>query len=156
MRTTLGQLRRLLREVSRRWGRRGVGAVFVHPSSKSIGLALRSGRVKEPGTYGTVGGAIDQDEDERAALAREVKEELGFSLARAADVVPLDSYSETGFSYTTFAVVVSKRFNPRLNHESDGFEWFTLEGFPSNLHFGIAASLGKPAVVAQLTQLMGA
>jgi 8-oxo-dGTP pyrophosphatase MutT (NUDIX family) len=160
MRITIGGLRRLLHRhlaeaPARRWGRRGVGAVFVHPGSKSIGLALRSGRVKEPGTYGTVGGAIDQGEDASTGLAREVKEELGFGLSRARSVEPLDTFSEQGFEYTTYAVVVDKRFAPRLNHENDSFDWFSLDKLPPNLHFGIASSLGKKAVLDHLARLMG-
>jgi 8-oxo-dGTP pyrophosphatase MutT (NUDIX family) len=132
------------------WGRRAAGVMFLASSSGRIGLALRSGGVLQPFTYGVVGGAIDPRENPQVAAAREVKEEIGITLNPLA-LIPLDVFKDKGFQYLTFLAVVPEEFNPPfLNWESSAYEWFALEALPRNLHPGVATTLAKTKVQAQL------
>lgn len=132
------------------WGRRAAGVMFLAASTGRIGLALRSGQVLQPFTYGVVGGAINPRENPKVAAAREVEEELGITLDPLT-LIPLDVFKDKGFQYLTFLAVVPEEFTPPfLNWESSSFDWFALDTLPRNPHPGLASTLAKSKVQAQL------
>jgi ADP-ribose pyrophosphatase YjhB (NUDIX family) len=99
-------------------------------------IPLRSQDVKEPGTWGTWGGAIDEDESPEQAVLREVSEEAGYYGPKK--VIPLHVFKDpSGFRYYNFLVLVNKEFQPRINWETAKFGWFYLDELPSPLHFGL-------------------
>lgn len=135
------------------WGKQAAGALFFCSTTSRVGLALRSGAVLEPHTYGTIGGAIDDKEDPLQAVRREVIEEIGYQLAAADQIVPLDVFQKGTFRYTTFLVVVEQEFHPEhFNWENDGFEWFAIGQWPRRLHPGVKTTLAKPQVIQKLSQ----
>ncbi len=125
-----------------RWGREAAGVLFLTTSKPpKLLLALRSGEVLEPGTWGVVGGKVEPGEDPFEAALREAIEELGD--------IPIDGlmvgsyeYVEPNFKYTTFLVQVPEFpvQDIELNWENDDVWWFAIDELDANdeeLHFGL-------------------
>jgi len=131
------------------WGKTAAGVMFYAERTGKIGLTLRSANVEQPGTYGVIGGAIDPDEDPKAAAARECEEEIG---VYPDHLETLDVFKDAEFKYTTFLARVPVEFSAkRLNWESDDFEWFSWDEIPwEDLHFGVEKTLSKEGVKAKL------
>jgi 8-oxo-dGTP pyrophosphatase MutT (NUDIX family) len=129
------------------WGAQAAGCIFLAKTTARIGIAHRSMSVEQPGTWGTVGGAIDPAEDPRNATIREALEEIGYRFRIGDYLLDLDLFQSGTFRYTTFLYVVQDEFQARLNWEAQGFDWFVFGQWPQPLHFGIAATLAKPQCV---------
>lgn len=117
------------------WGKRGAGALIIARDTGRVFLVLRSPKVREPGTWGLIGGAIDEGESPDVAVRREVYEEIAYTgdieLHRGR------AYIEDTFTYHNFIGVVESEFSPQLNWESDDAGWFDINKLPSPLHFGV-------------------
>lgn len=125
------------------WGRRGAGCVIMARDTGRFCIAHRSNRVEQPGTWGTWGGAIDEGEDPRLAVKRELAEESGYT--GAMKLVPLFTFThKSGFTYYNFLAVVEREFKPRLNWETQGSDWVEYGAWPSPLHPGLKALLSDP------------
>lgn len=123
------------------WGRAGAGAIVVAADTGRILLPHRSMSVEQPGTWGVWGGAIDSGEDPALAAKREVQEEAGASVV--SEMVPLYVFSKGDFRYHNFLAVVPREFSPRLNWETQGYEWVEFGDWPSPMHFGLRALLAN-------------
>lgn len=122
------------------WGRQGAGCVFMALDTGRLCLAHRSEAVEQPGTWGTWGGAIDSDEDPGQAVRREVAEEAGYQ--GSLDLIPLLVFSHpSGFRYHNFLALVPREFQPRLNWETQGWDWFDPGDWPKPLHPGVKSLL---------------
>lgn len=126
------------------WGKAAAGCMFLAKNTGRLGLAHRSMSVEQPGTFGTVGGAIDPGEDPALATVREAEEEVGYRKQAGDYLVPLDVFQSGTFRYTTFLYVVEQEFRAELNWEAQGFTWFEFGQWPEPIHFGIAATIVKP------------
>jgi len=125
------------------WGKAGAGCIIMSRFSGRVLLPLRSIDVKEPGTWGTWGGAIDENESPEEAVLREVSEEAGYYGPKK--VIPLHVFKDpSGFRYYNFLVLVNKEFQPRINWETEKFGWFHLDELPSPLHFGLKGIINDP------------
>lgn len=122
------------------WGRQGAGLIILCSKTGRLLLPLRSESVEEPHTWGTWGGAIDANEDPKAAALREVTEEAGVALHPTL-VEELYVFTNGSFRYTTFLAVVPNEFKPRLDWETERAEWVELTNLPKPLHFGLKAVL---------------
>jgi 8-oxo-dGTP pyrophosphatase MutT (NUDIX family) len=122
------------------WGARAAGCVFLAKSTGRILLSHRSKHVQEPNTWGTWGGAIDGNELPYTALLREVKEEAGYSGEIKLIHVWTFEHS-SGFRYFNFLAIVPEEFEPELNWETQGYEWFEFGKWPQNLHPGLQSLL---------------
>lgn len=124
---------------SKFWGKQGAGALIIARDTGRVFLVLRSAKVKEPGTWGLVGGAIDEGESPDTALRREVYEEVAYTgdieLHRG------HAFKSDTFTYHNFIGVVESEFSPQLNWESDDAGWFDINKLPSPLHFGVQSFL---------------
>lgn len=129
------------------YGKQGSGSIFLAKNTGKIGIAHRSYAVEQPGTWGTVGGAIDENDDPKSSAIREAEEELGYRIQSGDSLIPIDTFQKSTFKYTTFLYIVQREFKPILNWESQDFIWTDLQHLPDPLHFGLAATLSKPAVV---------
>jgi 8-oxo-dGTP pyrophosphatase MutT (NUDIX family) len=129
------------------WGKQAAGCVMMAKKTQRLGIAHRSQYVEQPGTWGTIGGAIDEQENPQVAVIREVQEELGYHKQSDDYLIPLDLFTKGTFKYTTFLYIVENEFEPILDWESQGFGWFALNNLPSPLHFGIKATLSKPSAI---------
>ena len=118
------------------WGAKGAGCLFLARSTGRFLIAHRSEDVLEPGTWGTWGGAIDSGLSVLEAVEEEVRQEAGFTGECA--IVPLAVFAHaSGFEYHNHLVIVDDEFNPKLNWESQGARWVTLDKLPAPLHPGV-------------------
>lgn len=126
------------------WGKSGAGCLFLAKNTGRICIAHRSTDVQEPGTWGTWGGAIDKNESPEQAVAREIKEETGYS--GAFELVPLFVFKhDTGFVYYNFLAIVDEEFTPQMNWETQGFDWAKFGDWPSPIHPGLRSLLNDSA-----------
>lgn len=135
-------------------GRKGAGILFICPKTKRILLLLRSMDTDgEPGTWASVGGAIDPNEDPAKAAKREALEEIGYNYTgklymayvwkhpnlrnSLKKTYYLPSYAQPIGKFYNFIGVVDKEFDCYLNWENDDYGWFFLDDLPYPLHSGI-------------------
>lgn len=128
-------------EDSRFWGNQGAGIIIHCNSTKRYLLGLRSQYVNEPGTWNLFGGAIDEDENPKEAVLREMSEELG--LEKHIPIRLFDIFENGSFKFYNFYGKVDNEFNPHLNWEHTEARWFLKEEFPKNLHFGLKRIISK-------------
>lgn len=117
------------------WGRQGAGCIFHAASTNRFCIFHRSREVLEPGTWGGVGGAIDEGENPQEAVRREVIEETGYS--GQIRFTTFYVFQDKAFRYTNFVGHVPEEFRPRLNWENQGFKWIKLGEWPKPLHPGL-------------------
>jgi 8-oxo-dGTP pyrophosphatase MutT (NUDIX family) len=134
------------------WGAQGAGSIPLARSTKRFLIAHRSHSVEQPGTWGTWGGAIDADEDPKAAAARELAEEAGH--VGHLDMVPLYVFQDKSFRYSNFLAVVDEEFNPELNWETQGYRWCEFGKWPKPLHFGLRNLLNDAASIRTIQQVL--
>lgn len=108
------------------WGTKGAGILPIATDTRKLLVSLRSEHVNEPGTYGVIGGKIDNDSNDPSVEAkREFLEETGYS--GALRLVPSYVFKDNDFQYYNFIGIVPKEFTPRLNWESKSMTWITLD-----------------------------
>lgn len=132
------------------WGAQGAGCIVIASDTGRILLAHRSEDVEQPGTFGGWGGAIDADENPMEATIRELQEEAGYH--GPIQMIPAYVFRSDTFRYYNFIAVVPSEFTPRLNWESQGYEWCEWGDLPQPLHFGLKALFNDPASVATIEQ----
>lgn len=136
------------------WGSQGAGILaFAEDTNKWL-VALRSSVVKEPNTWGVVGGKLDErDDSPQEAAQREFEEETGYSgpikLQKAYIYTSQEKNRNTGnpfFTYHNFIGIIQKgSWEPKLNWETKLFDWFDykelMELEPK--HFGLKSLLAN-------------
>jgi 8-oxo-dGTP pyrophosphatase MutT (NUDIX family) len=130
------------KKITGRWGNKAVGAIIFDPYDNTFVLSMRSERVLEPLTYGTIGGAIDPKEDSVTALNREIEEEL--DSPSTYKYQKLLVFKEPKFKYENFIAISLQPFNIddcSLNWENEFLEKRKIEDWlkEGNLHFGVKA-----------------
>ena len=122
------------------WGKQAAGCIFGCPRTGRLLLPLRSLKVTEPNTWGTWGGALDEDETPEQGVKREIQEETEYSGRYR--LVPLSVFVHpSGFKYHNFLAIVLREFKPKLNWETHRAVWFEREDIPHRLHSGLQALL---------------
>ena len=125
------------------WGKQGAGAVIMSRKTGRLLLPHRSQHVEQPGTWGTWGGAIDGKEKPADAAMRELREEAGYQ--GKADVHHVWTFEHpSGFKYHNHLAIVDDEFEPKLNWETQGYQWVKPGQWPENLHPGLAALIQRP------------
>ena len=121
----------------------GAGAIFLARDTGRLLLTRRSPRVLQPGTWGTVGGALDHNEGPAEAVIRETREELGVHVQHEdLHLCYVFRDARTQFVYHNYAVLVPAEFEPELNWEVSEHTWVEFGAWPDPLHFGMQAWLG--------------
>ena len=123
------------------FGRQGAGCLFYAKSTGNVLFALRSRRVLEPHTWSGFGGKVDEGETPSEALARELREEAGFTNKAGFIGVSVYEDPEFDFEYYNYLVIVNEEFTPTLNEETDDFKWTSIDTPPSPLHYGIQEAM---------------
>jgi len=137
------------------WGRAGAGLIPVAEDTGRFLVALRSWQVNEPGTWGTIGGKVDDvytdegwvSEDPEEAALREFREETRSRLRP--HLVPMLVFRDGDFSYYNFLGVVPREFDAEANWETDEWAWVTFDELVDleDKHFGVESILGDPESV---------
>lgn len=125
------------------WGHEGAGALLVARGTGRVFLVLRSAKVRNPGTWGPPGGAMEEGESPQQGAAREIREEVGYG--GPLDLRPGHVFTAPGFTYHNFVGLVGGEFEPVLNWESSDAGWFDLDALPGPLHFGLREFLQSSA-----------
>ena len=130
-----------------------VGA-FVFCTSTRRYLFLLRNQGKYAGTWGLVGGKIEENESISNSLAREIEEELGGTICDP-KLIPIEKFtSDNGkFIYHTFIAPVDSEFVPVLNNEHRGYCWVALTDHPKPLHPGVWRTINFTAVVQKIKTL---
>jgi 8-oxo-dGTP pyrophosphatase MutT (NUDIX family) len=128
------------------WGAYGgAGSIFLARNSGRLLLVRRSHHTLQPGTWGTIGGAVDRGEKPEETVVREVREELGIHV-NPADLrlcyVFRDQKSH--FMYYNYTVMIDEEFIPVPNWEVSEHAWVEFGQWPDPLHFGMEAWLQDP------------
>lgn len=116
--------------------------IYCTSTNRYLFLLRNMGRYTN--TWGIVGGKVDQSENVKQALIREIKEELGGEI-KDAQYISVDKY-ESGnkdFAYYTFLVKVEEEFVPILNKEHKGYCWVTLDDIPEPIHPGLSMTVNS-------------
>lgn len=126
------------------WGKRGAGCLVLALNTERILYVKRSSHVLEPNTWGTVGGAIDRNEDVQDAVLRELKEETGYTGSYKANI-HLYTFvdNKTGFKYYNQLIIIPDEYKCNLNWENSDYEWLPLGKYPprNQQHFGLVELL---------------
>jgi len=112
------------------------GVALVTPAGKA--LFLRRAKTSDhPGTWCWPGGAIEAGEQPEDAARRELREETGHAVERAARMT---ERARAG-GFVTFRSTVNNEFLPDLDAEHTAYAWAPLDGPPEPLHPGIAPGI---------------
>lgn len=139
---------RLYRNPEGFWGDAGAGILMFARSTGKFLVLKRSSFVKEPGTWGIAGGALEVDEDgeltetPEEGARREAREELG--IHSEINLIPAYVFTSPRgtFKYYNFIGVVEDEFDSELGDgENTALKWVTLEELKQlgNKHFGLRA-----------------
>ena len=127
------------------FGNEGAGVLVYCRKTNRFLLGLRSELVNEPGTWGTFGGKIEDDSDPKLAAKRELEEETKYN--GHINLIHFDTFKSGNFKFYNFLGIVEKQFEPTLDWENDDAQWFSLDEFPRNLHFGLRRLIPHLGVV---------
>lgn len=125
-----------------------VGALIICPKTGRALLQLRGKDSDTPLTWGTFGGGVDEGENIRQALFREIEEECDYT--GSIELIPLHKFvsDDDGFEYYTYIGLVPEEFSPVTNHETENYKWFAADrrdAYPTPLHPELKKLLDKPS-----------
>jgi 8-oxo-dGTP pyrophosphatase MutT (NUDIX family) len=134
------------------WGDAGAGILMFARSTSKFLVLKRSPGVKESGTWGLAGGALNVDEDGQLTESpedgarREAREELGIS--NDMNLVPAHVFTSPRgtFKYYNFIGIVEDEFDSGLGDgENTALKWLTLEELKKldNKHFGLRSLIAN-------------
>jgi 8-oxo-dGTP pyrophosphatase MutT (NUDIX family) len=106
-------------------------------------LFHRSEDVYEPETWGIISGKIDEDENPKDAILRELIEETKLSEEDANRIIlkPSYVYKKGSFTFYNYLGFVENEFTPTLNWENTDYKWCDIGDYPQPLHFGVSLLL---------------
>lgn len=115
----------------------GVGTIFVSVKTRRVLLNLRAPHKTHSMCWSLWGGMVEDGEQPKEALLRELTEEMGF-IPDIEKIYPFDVYQskDKHFKYYSFVCVVEEEFVPELNNESCGYCWIDLGEWPKPMHQG--------------------
>jgi dATP pyrophosphohydrolase len=113
------------------------------------------------GVWNVIAGQVEDDESFAVAASRELEEETGLVAAPIdldlaqdytieREYLPLYAPGDTTVAIRSFAVEAPASWEPRLNHEHDGYRWCTLDEAIALAHWPEVKE-GLRAVAARLT-----
>jgi 8-oxo-dGTP pyrophosphatase MutT (NUDIX family) len=125
------------------WGNIGAGVLPICTTTGRILLAHRSPYVYEPNTYNVWGGKIDEEDGETESDVKDVaKREFIEETQYDGNIKLIGSYvfyDKNVFTYYNFIGLIDEEFKPKLNWETQDYEWLTYEEFLKiePKHFGL-------------------
>lgn len=135
----LEPLRRTAREYH---GTSGAGVLLHAQDTDRYLIALRSSDVMESGTWGIIGGKVDDDEDPEQAARRELLEETGYTGPISLSLIHV--FEEEDFTYHNFLGTIPEEEDFETNWETDEFLWVSRDELNNvrPLHYGLEELLG--------------
>ena len=133
----------------------GVGTIFVSARTGRVLLNLRAPHKTHPMSWSLWGGMMEQNENPKGALLRELEEEMGF-VPEIEKIYPFDVYhSKDGhFIYYSFVCITEDEFIPVLNQESAGYAWVNLGCWPKPMHQGAKISFCNARATSKLRTII--
>jgi 8-oxo-dGTP pyrophosphatase MutT (NUDIX family) len=131
----------------------GCGALIYAKSTNRYLFLLRN-KTKHAGSWGIVGGKIEEGETVTQGLVREINEEIGQDYS-GKKFIPLETFTADNrkFAYYTFLVSVDAEFVPVLNDEHRGYCWVRIDDYPRPLHPGLWRSFNFDIVRKKIKTL---
>jgi len=119
----------------------GVGTLIISIKTSRVLLNLRSPHKTHPMCWSLFGGMMEDSEQPKEALLRELREEMG-SEPDIERIYPFDVYHsrDNHFKYYSFLTIVEEEFTPILNDENCGYCWIELGHWPKPMHLGAKTS----------------
>ena len=129
----------------------GVGALIVSTKTNRVLLNMRAPYKTHSMCWSLWGGMMEENEQPKAALLRELTEEMGF-VPDIEKLYPFDVYQskDKHFKYISFVAVVEDEFVPEINKESCGYCWVDLGQWPKPMHQGAKISFCNPKAIDRL------
>ena len=133
----------------------GVGTLIISSSTARALLCLRSPHKTHPMQWSLFGGMMEENEQPKNALLRELSEEMNF-IPDIERIYPFDVYtSKDGhFKYYSFVSIVEDEFIPILNDESCGYCWVNIGNWPKPMHQGAKTSFCNQKATSRLHTLL--
>lgn len=121
--------------------KKAAGCLIISSKTNKCLFSLRASNKSHRLTWGLWGGMMEEKEQPKDTIHREMEEEIGF-LPNIDRIYPFDVYesNDKKFIYYSFVCVVDEEFIPKINAESDGFAWCNLGIFPKPMHQGTKVS----------------
>jgi 8-oxo-dGTP pyrophosphatase MutT (NUDIX family) len=125
------------------------GALILSLETKRYLFLLRNQK-RHAGSWGLVGGKLEDNETPVIALQREINEEIGNIDIKK--IIPLEKFTSENntFVYHTFLLTVDKEFIPVLNKEHKGYAWTYLDDYPRPLHPGVWRTFNFKSVIDKI------
>ena len=127
----------------------GCGALIFCRSTRRYLFLLRNQK-RHAGSWGLVGGTVENHETPIEALRREIVEEIG--AVEFEKIIPLEKFTSNNnnFEYHTYLIPVDSEFVPRLNQEHRGYAWTAVKDHPKPLHPGVWRTFNFKAVIEKI------
>lgn len=127
------------------FGREGAGVLIMAKDTGRVLALKRSDNVQQPRTWGVPGGRMEEGENPYEAAMREVQEEIDYQ-GEISDAYPLKTFeaADGKFKFNNWMVVVPEEFVPKLDHETENFQWVLPDEWPEPRHFGMKTILDDP------------
>jgi 8-oxo-dGTP pyrophosphatase MutT (NUDIX family) len=128
-----------IKEPTKFWGDSAAGVLLICKKTGRVLLFHRSEDVYEPETWGIISGKIDEDENPKDAILRELIEETKLSEEDANRIIlkPSYVYKKGSFTFYNYLGFVENEFAPTLNWENTDYKWCDIGEYPNPLHFGV-------------------
>jgi 8-oxo-dGTP pyrophosphatase MutT (NUDIX family) len=125
------------------------GALILSLETKRYLFLLRNQK-RHAGSWGLVGGKLEDNETPVIALQREINEEIGNIDIKK--IIPLEKFTSENntFVYHTFLLTVDKEFIPVLNKEHKVYAWTYLDDYPRPLHPGVWRTFNFKSVIDKI------
>jgi ADP-ribose pyrophosphatase YjhB (NUDIX family) len=131
----------------------GAGCLFVCKTSQRILLVKRSDYVASPNTWSLPGGRGNQYETPSKTAKREVFEEINYDLTnKILRLIYTNEIYVPTFKFFTYAYLVDKEFEPKLNWESSDYIWADKHDIPQPLHWGMKQLFKNAAAMKRLSR----
>lgn len=131
--------------------KQAAGVFFYSSSTNRFLYLLRSD--KQNPTWSIPGGGIEKDETLLEGIERECREEMSFYNSDI-KLIPIQKFTNGGFTYHTFFCQVEKEFIPVLNDEHVGYAWVEKGHYPKPLHPGLFSTVNIDIVIEKLQSLI--
>lgn len=133
--------------------KQGCGALLYSKKTGRFLFLLRN--KKYSGSWGLVGGKVENDESVKSALIREIREEIQIDITDN-KIIPIETFTsdDDNFKYYTYLIAMEDEFVPTLNEEHRGYCWVTLADVPKPLHPGVWKTFNFNEVIDKINTVI--